>query len=493
MKRGYGILMPVFSLPSDNGTGDFGPAAFRFVDLLADHGAAYWQILPLNPGNPQNGESPYFSVSAFAMSPLLISLEKLRDNGLLSNDEIQGVGSFSRRAIAYPQLRAAKTPLLEIAVSRFDCNAAYDEFCRNNRFWLDDYAVFEVLQNQYATSWTDWHAAFRDSDAGNIEKFAVAHSGEIKAKKIVQYFAYAQWRDLRRYCADRNISIIGDMPIYVALDSADTWSNPELFKLDKQRRPTGVSGVPPDYFSASGQLWNNPVYNWPAHEAEGFSWWVERMRHLLSLYDIVRIDHFRGLVQYWEIPSGELTAINGTWKDAPTYDLFDTLISKIKPFSVVCEDLGIITDNVRAAMKHYGFSGMKVLQFAFGDDDPANPYLPRNYDGNCLVYTGTHDNLPTLGWLTDVATAEERARIVRYTGRRSDDKETVWDLIELAMQSSAMVAVFPLQDVLTMSSNTRINDPAKLHGNWQWRWDPAVNPAEANFDRLASIGKKYAR
>jgi 4-alpha-glucanotransferase len=493
MKRGYGILLPVFSLPSWHGIGDFGPHAYLFADLLADSGAAYWQLLPLNPGCPENGESPYFSGSSFAINPLLLSLEKLRNDGHISNKELASMPAFPRHTIDYDALRRMKQPLLEKAASRFKGDKTLNRFLESNRFWLDDFALFDVIKAGQTRPWPDWPYVFKERDIRAMDEFVESQQNEIRIRKTLQFFAFTQWQDLRRYCAGRDLRIIGDMPIYVALDSADTWSNPGLFKLDETRRPLGVSGVPPDFFSATGQLWNNPVYDWTFHQKNGFSWWIARMRHLFSLYDSVRIDHFRGLVQYWEIPAGEKTAVNGTWRDVPTYELFDTLMKKINPFPVICEDLGIITDDVRTAMEHYHFPGMKVLQFAFGDDNPHNPYLPHNYDENCVVYTGTHDNLPTAAWLQKGLSDRERSRISRYIGHTSDVRETVWELIELAMQSVADMAIFPLQDILTLDASSRINDPGRLLGNWRWRWDNSRDSADAALKRLMECGKKGGR
>jgi 4-alpha-glucanotransferase len=493
MKRGCGILLPVFSLPSAHGIGDFGPSAHSFADQLSEHGIAYWQILPLNAGNPENGESPYFSASAFAINPLLISLEKLSEAGLLISAEIASLPIMPVAAIEYEAVRRAKLPLLNKAVTRFQSTPDFEEFQRVNAFWLDDFALFEAMHTMFDKPWSDWPAAIRDRKAEECTMRTRHHTLAIIACQVLQYLAWTQWRELHRYCTERGITIIGDMPIYVAHDSADTWAHRGLFKLDKGRRPRAVSGVPPDYFSATGQLWNNPVYDWAAHQTEGFTWWTGRMRHLFALYDIVRIDHFRGLVHYWEIPAGEKNAIRGSWKDVPTYDLFDKLRAACQPFPVISEDLGIITDDVRSAMQHYGFPGMKILQFAFSDDNPDHPYLPHTYDANCLVYTGTHDNLPTLEWLAHHASAQERARIARYTGRQSSDAETVWDLIELAMASRAAIAVIPMQDVLTLGEESRINDPSRPDGNWRWRWDPELAPAGPAFDRLGRLCQKLGR
>ena len=492
MDRGYGILLPIFSFPARDGIGDFGSMAYDFADILVRYGAKYWQVLPLNPGDPQNGESPYFSVSSAAINPLLISLDKLKEAGLLTRQDIDALPALPKSAIAYQRVREAKIPLLKKAAAQFTPDANYNRFCRLNSRWLVDFSMFEVMRRKIGLPFPEWPEPLRLRDPKTLADFRDTHELDIEAEKILQFFAWSQWRDLRRYCKAKGIIIIGDMPIYVSLDSADTWTAPGHFKLDAMFHPTAVSGVPPDFFSATGQLWNNPVYDWEAHKTKGFSWWVERMRHLFSLYDIVRIDHFRGLVRYWEIPSGQTSAISGAWKDAAPYDLFDKLLAEFKPFPVIAEDLGIITDDVRAVMKHYGFPGMKILQFAFNDDDPHNSYLPHTYDENCVVYTGTHDNLPTLGWLGTLANGKERERIVSYLGNASTDREIMWGLIDRAMESKASVAVFPLQDILGLGEEARVNDPAKLLGNWQWRWENKTD-MKPEFDRLSFLGKKYNR
>jgi 4-alpha-glucanotransferase len=365
-------------------------------------------------------------------------------------------------------------------------------FCQLNSLWLTDFSLFEVVRRKLDSPFPEWPEPFRLHDPKALADFMAQHELDIEAEKTIQFFAWSQWQDLRHYCKAKGLIIIGDMPIYVSLDSADTWSSPGLFKLDNRFHPIAVSGVPPDFFSATGQLWNNPVYDWEAHKNQGFSWWVERMRQLFSLYDIVRIDHFRGLVQYWEIPSGQTSAISGAWKDVPSYDLFNKLLAEFKPFPVIAEDLGLITNDVRAVMKHYGFPGMKILQFAFDNDDPHNPYLPHTYDENCVVYTGTHDNLPTIGWLRSLTNSKEREQIVRYLGNASTDQEILWGLIERAMESKASIAVFPLQDILGLGEEARINCPAKLLGNWQWRWENKTD-MKPEFDRMLRLKNKYNR
>jgi len=493
MRAGYGILMPVFSLPSRHGIGDFGPDAYRFVDMLADCGARYWQILPLNAGNRQNGYSPYFSASAYAINPLLISMERLRIAGLVLDKEIHDLPALPTETIAYDDVAAVKMPLLYRAASRVGADDGFARFCQSNQHWLDTFALFDVLHGQQGCAWTQWPEQSRDRDAQSLDASVDLHADEIHLRKVIQYLAWTQWQDLRRHCAERGVTVLGDMPIYVALDSADVWSRPELFKLDAQKQPTAVSGVPPDYFSATGQLWNNPVHRWDAHKAEHFAWWVARMGHLFSLYDMVRIDHFRGLVQYWEIPAGEATAINGKWCDVPTDELFDTLMQRLPEFPVVCEDLGIITDDVRAALTKRGFAGMKVLQFAFGDDDETNPYLPQNYEGPCIAYTATHDNVPTLAWVRANWDMPELKRIRRLVDHASTAVETVWDLIAVAMKSKATVAIFPLQDVLALGAEARINDPAQLQGNWRWRWNAASSPAVSALQRLERLARECGR
>lgn len=494
MIKSYGILLPVFSLPGGHGIGDFGSSAYDFVNLLSKVKCAYWQILPLNPGTTENGYSPYFSTSAYAINPLYISLDMLHNDGLLTRNELAEIPETPVENIDYDKVRTLKMPLLTRAAQRFHPDDHYFEFCKMNQHWLNDYAMFEVLRYTTKKPWTDWDAVVRDREQSTIDNLNNIHKEAIHVQKVLQYFAMIQWKKLQAFCTEKGISIIGDMPIYVALDSTETWIDPQLFKLDNNKQPVAVSGVPPDYFSATGQLWNNPVYNWNEHKRNGFTWWIQRMRHLFSLYHIVRIDHFRGLVQYWEILAGKPTAIDGAWRDVPTYDLFDILRDTFTNFPVICEDLGIITDDVKEAIQRYSFPGMKVLQFAFGDDTLDNPYLPVNYDDNCIVYTGTHDNLPTLGWLESEATTQELQRIQNYSGFISDDPvEIVWKLIEMALESKASVAIIPLQDILTLGVTARINNPAKLHGNWQWRWDDAAYPAVDAFSRLFAMSERAGR
>jgi 4-alpha-glucanotransferase len=474
--RSAGILMHLSSLPSPFGIGDTGPAAHAFAGSLAATGARCWQILPLNPPDPENGESPYFSASAFAMSPLLASPELMADDGLIDRGDIAAPPSFPHGMIDYTGVREYKATLFDRAFKRFVQSAAlndFERFCEKERWWLDDYCLFAALKRAHGNAaWSTWPAALRDRHPGELQKAAVRYAREIERGRFAQWVVFSQWSRLRRLCARKKITIIGDLPIYVSRESADVWTHPHLFKLDGGRRPIAVSGVPPDYFSATGQLWNNPVYDWEAMQGDGFSWWERRMAATFERFDMVRIDHFRGLVQYWEVPAGETTAINGSWQNVPTREFLDTMTGKIPGFPVIAEDLGIITPDVVAIMRHYGFPGMKVLQFAFGEDSPDHPYLPHTYEENCVAYTGTHDNLPLCAWIEQAAAPDERERLSRHLGREMTAELAVWECIGRLMQSKAGLVVVPLQDLLCLGAEARMNDPAKTTENWQWRCTP---------------------
>lgn len=493
--RGSGILMHLTSLPGSHGIGDLGESAYAFADRLAETKQRFWQILPLNPGHPGDGESPYFSSSAFAGNPLLISLPMLVEDGLLDEEDIAAPPSFPETIVDFVAVREYKIPRLEKAFHRFQQSPPkdFDKFCTKQAWWIDDYALYSVLSKEYKeTTWTTWPAALRDRTPEALESAREEHAQSIQRTKAFQYFFFKQWFALKNYCNRKDILIVGDIPIYVSFDSADVWEHPEVFKLDDEKRPIAVSGVPPDYFSETGQLWNNPVYDWNYLKQTGYDWWVRRMAATFDRYDIVRIDHFRGLVQYWEVPAGEETAMNGTWQDVPTHDFFDTLIKRIRRFPVIAEDLGLITPDVHAAMNHYGFPGMKVLLFAFGEDNPQNPYLPHNYDRNAVVYTGTHDNNTFCGWLRDEAGSDEKRRFSEYVGREAPPEEAVWDAIRLGMRSVADLCIIPLQDYLGLGSSARMNQPAKKHGNWQWRATPdQLNSID--WETIGAITKTYGR
>jgi 4-alpha-glucanotransferase len=496
MLHGSGVLAHLSSLPSCGGIGDMGPAAYRFADALASAGVRYWQMLPLNPSNPETGESPYFSASAFAGNPLLVSPEIMARDGLIDESDIPPPATSSDTEVDYPAVRGVKTALIAKAYARYQHSGAEKSsgrFFRDEAWWLDDYCLFVSLKAANAgTPWSSWPAPLRDRDAGALEEASQNCAGGIGLERFTQWLFFSQWSRLRRYCAKRNITVVGDLPIYVGLESADVWVHPHLFKLDRDKRPTHVSGVPPDYFSATGQLWNNPVYDWDAMQRDRFTWWERRFRATFDRFDIVRIDHFRGLVQYWEVPAGEETAMHGSWRDVPTRPLFDAMIERFGSFPVIAEDLGTITPDVREIMEHYAFPGMKVVMFAFGDDNPDHQYLPHTYGENCVAYTGTHDNPPMRAWLEQEAGEEERTRVFRYCGGAVPPADAVGALIKKLMTSKAGLVVVPLQDLLALDRSGRMNDPGKTFGNWKWRCTPEQFSA-IPWERLRRPGTSCAR
>ena len=496
-RRESGVLLHVTSLPSSFGIGDLGPEAFRFVDFLAGARQSCWQILPLNPTDTAFGNSPYHSVSAFAFSKLLISPKMLVKDGLLRESDLAAARGGSRLRVDYPRVTDRKTRLLERASKAFldrPKRAAFADFCEANSGWLEDFASFVAFKDRFkGQPWTAWPPAIRDRKPEAMASLRRALRREIETEKVQQYLFFRQWSALRDHCRERGVRIIGDMPIYVDHDSADVWADPGIFKLDRRRNPVAVSGVPPDYFSATGQLWGNPLYRWDALKTRKFDWWVRRMGHNLGLFDLVRVDHFRGLVGYWQIPAGDRTAARGRWRKAPAYDFFERLRRTFRPLPVIAEDLGVITPDVRKVMEHFGLPGMKVLLFAFGDDDPSHPYLPHNYDRNCVVYTGTHDNNTVRGWFEKEARPKEIRRLVRYVGREVDASSVSWELVRLAMMSVAGLAVLPLQDILGLGANARMNKPASIKGNWEWRvargrLDGALAGRLAEITRISGRG-----
>lgn len=494
--RGSGILLHITSLPSNGGIGDLGPGAYEFVDIIHDAGQKYWQVLPLNPGRADAGESPYFSCSAFAGNPLCISLEQLLDDGLICKEDLEHNMNFPENKIDYGPVRKYKYSVLDKAYKNWTVSGTdsqFETFCSEQAFWLDDFAMFMIIGKHIGNlTWNKWPLKLKNRDSAELASFASVESDALRQEKFLQYIFFKQWEKLKAYCACKGVKVVGDIPIYVSFESADVWVNRDLFKLNENGEPTGVSGVPPDYFSATGQLWNNPVYSWNALSKTDFRWWVQRMKTMFSRFDIVRIDHFRGLVQYWEVPAGEKTAINGKWNDVPVRQFIDTLIRHFPKFPVIAEDLGIITPDVVEIKSHYGLPGMKVLHFAFGEDDPGNPYLPHNYERNCVVYTGTHDNNTTLGWLRNEAGKDILERLYRYVGGPCSDEEMVWKLIRLAQSSVADIAIIPLQDMLMLDSGCRMNQPSVPDGNWKWR---VTEEQLKNIpvQKMADYSKTYGR
>ncbi|MDD5746513.1 MAG: 4-alpha-glucanotransferase [Candidatus Omnitrophica bacterium] len=495
-KRGSGILMHITSLPSVFGIGDLGPEAFAFVDFLKKAKQRYWQVLPLNPTNDVNCHSPYSSVSAFAGNDLMISPEFLCDEGLLSRSDIDDMAKKNTDRVDYAAVRALKESLFSTAYENFsDRNDKndYAAFCRINSYWLDDYALFIVFKKHGNHAvWSDWPEVIRDRDSSALEALRREYHGCIEKEKFLQYIFSKQWHALKNYANKNGVSIIGDIPIYVTYDSVDVWTQPDLFKLTAEKKLAYLAGVPPDYFSKTGQLWGNPVYNWDALRQEGYAWWMRRIEHNMSLFDCVRIDHFRGFVDYWQVPAGQTTAMNGSWQKAPAQDFFQTLLARFPSLPIIAEDLGIITDEVRTFMHHFSFPGMKILLFAFGEDFPAHPYLPHNYHHNCVAYTGTHDNNTVKGWFKTEASEKDKERLYDYAGHKISAQQLHWEFIRIALSSVANTVITPIQDVLGLSEKSRMNIPGVASGNWQWRLMPGAVTDEM-IEKLSAMTRRYNR
>ncbi len=476
-RRGAGILLPIHSLPSPCGIGNIGPAALSFIDFLANAGQAYWQILPLGPTSPAFGNSPYMSCSSLAGNPLFISPELLLEQSLLKVTEITGDG-FSEYLVDYPLVTKFNEKILRLAWQRFSGRSTGSELeqFKRNAPWVHDYALFLSLKNHYQQApWFSWPAEIRLRDNQALARAAAELEDEINYHCFVQYLFFSQWQALRRYAEDKGIRIIGDLPIYVALDSVDVWVHQEIFELEKASgRPTSVAGVPPDYFSPRGQLWGNPLYRWHARSEQVkkhlYDWWQQRFEAIFAMVDIVRIDHFRGFSSYWSVPAREKTAINGKWKKGPGISFFQEMENRLGPMAIIAEDLGTITPEVEQLRDDLGYPGMKILLFAF-DGNTKNSYLPHNYTHNCVVYTGTHDNDTAVGWyLSQTTQPEARRRAKRQANQDNDDAASFHrDMIYLAYSSVADLAVIPMQDVLGFGNDCRMNTPGTTEGNWRWR------------------------
>ena len=477
------------SLPSRFGVGDLGPAAYAFLDYLAQARQQLWQVLPLGPTG--FGDSPYASPSAFAGNPFLIALEPLIKQGLLHDGELSDLASLPGYHVDFGRLVPLKRAALQAAYDRgrADLQSTVDSFRSTHTEWLDDFALFSALNDEHQTPWTEWPPELRSRDPSALSDVRQRLADRIAFHEFCQFLFFDQWTALRRRANELGIAIVGDIPIFVAHDSADVWAHQDLFKLDERGHPVAVAGVPPDYFSVTGQLWGNPLYDWEAMAREGYAWWIARFRHLLELVDFVRIDHFRGFEAAWEVPAPAETAEHGQWVKGPGVAVFKAIEAALGPPPVIAEDLGLITDEVRALLRATGFPGMKVLQFAFGGA-PDNPYLPHNYsDPNCVVYTGTHDNDTTPGWFAGLS-EREQSHVRRYLG--SDDHEIAQKLVRLALSSIANTAIVPLQDVLDLGSEARLNRPGEPEGNWTWRVRAEqFDPSRA--DCLAELTQLYGR
>ena len=466
--RKCGVLMPISSLPSRFGIGGFSKEAYDFVDFLAAGGQSLWQILPLGPTG--YGDSPYQSFSTFAGSPYYISLDALIEEGLLTEQECESCDyGDNPEYVNYEKIYNTRFKLLRMAFDRANIleNEEYKSFVEENKEWLKDYAMYMAIKDsKNGIAWIEWDEDIRLRKPEAMVRYEKELEDAINFYSYQQYLFATQWAALKAYANKKGVDIVGDIPIYVAFDSADTWANPELFQLDEENIPTGVAGCPPDAFSATGQLWGNPLYRWDYHEKTGFAWWIRRLAYCFKIYDMVRIDHFRGFDEYWAIPYGDHTAEFGRWEKGPGYALFDAMKKALGNRPVIAEDLGFLTPSVLKLVKKTGYPGMKILQFAF-DPREESDYLPHNYPKNCVVYTGTHDNDTVNGWIAALG-RKDLAFAKKYIGvKRTSD--ICSSLIRTALASVADTAIIPLQDYLELGSEARINTPSTLGGNWEWR------------------------
>ena len=499
--RASGILCHPTSLPGDYGIGDLGPGAYKWVDWLAGTGCKLWQVLPLSPTG--FGDSPYQCFSAFAGNPYLISPALLlRDNLLHSNDLIEKV-KFDQDRVDFSRLIPWKLNLLERAYLRFSSGEltsspynsfgklkeSYDFFCSVNAFWLEDFSLFMAIKEaQGGGSWQKWPESLRKRDPEEIINARRSLADSVSRYSFYQYLFFQQWNALLDYAHQKGLQVVGDIPIFVASDSSDVWSNPDLFFLDEELRQTVSAGVPPDYFSPTGQLWGNPLYRWNEHKSNGYQWWLKRLGMSLRTVDILRIDHFRGFAGYWEIPAANITAEKGQWIPGPGADFFNKVKSNLgDDLPIIAEDLGLITPDVTVLRDQFGLPGMKILQFAFSGPD--NPFLPHSYPQNCVVYTGTHDNDTSRGWY-ETAPENEKDFARRYLG--IDGADFPWDLIRAAWRSTAVYALAPMQDFLNLGSQARFNYPSRLGGNWEWRMTEASINEELK-ERIRDLNWIYQR
>jgi 4-alpha-glucanotransferase len=496
--RRNGILLHITSLPSPHGIGDLGPEAYRFVDFLHKAGQSLWQVLPLNPTSTVYGDSPYSSFSAFAGNPLFISLEQLVKEGLLAAADVTSVPSFSTERVDYQAATTYKLHCLKSAFANYKGtrqakDPGFCSFCTSNAWWLDPHTLYVALKEHFSGApWYEWPKELRDREEDAVAEMEERLAEKIFQEMFLQYTFSRQWNELKDYCNRKSIQVMGDVPIYVSLDSADVWCTPGIFKLDGEKRPVFVAGVPPDYFSATGQRWGNPVYDWDALKGNRYAWWVKRFEHTLRLFDLVRLDHFRGFAGYWEIPASEETAVAGKWVKAPVWDFFNTLFRHFSILPIIAEDLGTITSDVREVMRTFRFPGMKVLQFAFSGDTADNPYAPHNHVRECVIYTGTHDNNTTRGWFRKELSVSDKTELMEYLGRSVDENDIHWELIRVAMMSVANTCIVPFQDFLGLDEEGRMNLPSIPDGNWGWRFRPEELTADLAL-RISRLTRMYGR
>lgn len=489
--RASGILLPISSIPSSYGIGTFSKEAYEFVDFLKEAGQTYWQILPLGPTG--YGDSPYQSFSTFAGNPYYIDLEQLIEKGWLKKESSDKADTGDQEAyVDYEKIYRTRFQLLREAFenSQIEKDPEFAEFVEKNKDWLLDYALYMAVKDEHkGKSWAEWEDDIRLRQKKAMDQYTKRLKDEILFYEFQQYLFAQQWKQLKAYAKEKGIQIIGDIPIYVAFDSADTWAGPELFQLDEKGMPTGVAGCPPDAFSATGQLWGNPLYRWDYHRQTGYEWWLRRISYCFELYDVVRIDHFRGFDEYYNIPYGDRTAEFGKWEPGPGYELFKVMKEKLGNKPVIAEDLGFLTPSVIRLVKKTGYPGMKILQFAF-DSREESDYLPHNYTANSVVYTGTHDNDTTLGWYHTIPACDRRFA-KNYLNIKGNKKVT-WEFIRAAIASVSDTAIIPMQDYLELGSEARINTPSTLGDNWKWRMSAEqLSPELA--EEILELCKLYGR
>lgn len=496
-ERMAGILVHPTSFPSVYGIGDLGKEAYQFIDFLADSGQKIWQVLPLGPTG--FGDSPYQSFSSFAGQPLLISPDKLKDDMLLVDEDFIGMPQWNEKNVEYGSVITYKKNLLKKAYDAFTVTPnqtlieEYRKFCTENSYWLEDYSLFMAgKQAHEGSSWLEWEDSLKSPTEEEKKSWVKKLQPDIKYYEFIQFIFFRQWLALKNYANSRGILIIGDIPIFVALDSADVWANKKFFQLDSKGYPLAVAGVPPDYFSATGQLWGNPLYDWDALKKDGYSWWIKRVEYQLKITDYLRIDHFRGFEAYWAVPYGEETAVNGEWKKGPFKDLFYALQKSLgEQLPILAEDLGIITKEVEELRDAFQFPGMKILQFAF-DNTEDNNFLPHHYSKNCICYTGTHDNDTTVGWYSH-ANDYQRERCRMYMNSHSENIEEIcWNFIRTALGSVAKFAIIPIQDLLCEGSEKRMNTPSTADGNWSYRFRQEALSKQLS-DKLRNLTRLYGR
>ena len=491
--RRNGMLLPIASLPSPYGIGGFSKEAYEFIDLLEETGQKLWQILPLGPTS--YGDSPYQSFSTFAGNPYFIDLDTLAEKGWLTKEACEASDYGDNESyIDYGRIYNSRFVLLKQAFLNSDIlsDEKFTEFCKANQHWLPDYALYMALKNQNdGKSWIEWEEEIRLRKPEAVEYYKKELEEECNFYEFLQYEFHEQWTKVKEYAHEKGIQIVGDVPIYVAFDSADTWANPELFQLDEKNLPLGVAGCPPDAFSATGQLWGNPLYNWAYHKKTGYDWWLKRIAYCFDLYDIVRIDHFRGFDEYYSIPYGDETAVNGHWEKGPGMDVFNPVKEKLGELDIIAEDLGFLTESVFQLLKDSGYPGMKVLQFAF-DPSEDSDYLTYKYQRNCVVYTGTHDNDTTAGWFEKLSDGDREVALRYMNSFYTPKEEQHWDLIALAMRSTADTCIIPVQDFLGLGSEARINMPSTLGDNWKWRMTKGAFSEELK-EKIRRMTKLYGR